>query len=190
MGCDLVSMKADAALEAAWRAVDRPHPRLSLEKVLDGERTMAKEFDGTLITETMLVDGINDSDRDIAAVAEHIASLGVQRAYVSVPIRPPAVSSIGPASPERVMACYMAFKDMGIDVELNIATEEGGFTLTGEFATYILGTTSVHPLREDQMEGLLEKGGEGARTALQGLLANGSVSKVEFSGKRFYIRSR
>jgi wyosine [tRNA(Phe)-imidazoG37] synthetase (radical SAM superfamily) len=187
-GCDLVSMKVDAGLEQAWKAVDRPHPRLSFQEVLRGERDMAKEFDGTLITETMLVSGMNDSDRDLAAIADHIAGMEVEKAYISVPIRPPAVKTVELPSSERVLACYTAFKERSIDVELNIVGEEGDISTTGDLAADILRTTSVHPIRDDQMKRMTSA--DGGDETLRRLIDEGKVQELRYQGKLFYLRRR
>lgn len=57
---DLVSVKVDSVHEDAWRKINLPHRDLSLDKILQGIREFARDFDGTLITDTMLIAGIND----------------------------------------------------------------------------------------------------------------------------------
>ncbi|KAA0003378.1 MAG: radical SAM protein, partial [Thermoplasmata archaeon] len=59
MNADLVSIKIDAVSEKLWKKIDRPHPELRLEKVMEGMLEFAREFKGEIITETMLIDGID-----------------------------------------------------------------------------------------------------------------------------------
>ena len=59
-GADWVSLKVDATNEAAWRKVDRPHGRLQLRAILEGMRTFRDIYERELVTETMLVSGVND----------------------------------------------------------------------------------------------------------------------------------
>ena len=54
---DWVSVKVDSVDEAVWRRIDRPHPSLRLDEILQGIRVFAKSFAGVLDTETMLVRG-------------------------------------------------------------------------------------------------------------------------------------
>ena len=58
---DWLSVKIDTVDEILWRRINQPHEALRLPRILDGIRQMAREFPGELTTETMLVDGINDS---------------------------------------------------------------------------------------------------------------------------------
>jgi wyosine [tRNA(Phe)-imidazoG37] synthetase (radical SAM superfamily) len=58
---DLVSLKIDAATKHTWRRIDRPHKSLDLETIQEGMGEFAQRFQGKLITETMLLKGINDA---------------------------------------------------------------------------------------------------------------------------------
>jgi hypothetical protein len=59
----------DAVDEPTWRAINRPHPSPSLDAVLDGMLRFAASFTGRLVTETMLVAGVNDADACLEATA-------------------------------------------------------------------------------------------------------------------------
>ena len=87
---DWVSLKVDAASEEIWRQVNRPHRRLQLRAMQDGMLAFADQFKGVLATETMLVDGANDSEDALEEVADFLARLKPDRAYVAMPTRPPA----------------------------------------------------------------------------------------------------
>ena len=84
---DWVSVKVDAVDPATWRRVNRPHRSLDLAKILDGIREFAKSFRGQLVTETMLVNGLNDSESDAEQIGAFVATLQPDIAYVSIPTR-------------------------------------------------------------------------------------------------------
>jgi wyosine [tRNA(Phe)-imidazoG37] synthetase (radical SAM superfamily) len=52
---DWVSLKVDTVGEETWRRVNRPHGRLELKAILEGMLSFARDYDGALATETMLV---------------------------------------------------------------------------------------------------------------------------------------
>ncbi len=58
---DWVSVKVDSVDDATWRHINQPHRALKLADILDGIRSFARSFAGTLVSETMLLAGINDS---------------------------------------------------------------------------------------------------------------------------------
>ena len=88
---DLVSIEVDAIDDVMWKRIDRPCPVLSLELVLEGMRTFAREFKGELWTQTMLVDGY---ESDVSAFVRELAP---QRACDARPTRPCEVRPTGEA---------------------------------------------------------------------------------------------
>lgn len=60
-----VSLKVDAVSKDTWRRINRPHKLLRLENIFDGMLEFTNTFDGDLATETMLVQGVNDSGREL-----------------------------------------------------------------------------------------------------------------------------
>ncbi|MHB1421357.1 MAG: radical SAM protein, partial [Bacillota bacterium] len=62
MGADWISVSIDAADEDAWRKIDRPHGMLKHQDILNGIVEFSKVFRGTLVTETMFVEGVNDHE--------------------------------------------------------------------------------------------------------------------------------
>ncbi len=87
---DWVSLKVDSVDSATWRALNRPHPSLKLAAILDGIRLFAADYRGTLVSETMLVAGVNDDATGVEAVADFLAQAGIRQACLSLPRRPPA----------------------------------------------------------------------------------------------------
>jgi len=97
---DWVCLKVDSLQGEIWRKVDRPHPRLRLDAILDGAHVFARAFTGRLVTETMLIRGLNDSEEHLREVASYLAALRPATAYLAVPHRPPAEVWAQPPSAE------------------------------------------------------------------------------------------
>lgn len=74
-GADVVSFKVDAAVEATWRCINRPAGKLDFKEMIDGQIAFATEYRGRLLTETMLVSGLNDASADLQATARLVAKL-------------------------------------------------------------------------------------------------------------------
>lgn len=184
---DWVSLKVDSVDTEVWRRINRPHPDLRLADILEGIRTFARDFSGTLVSETMLLAGINDGQAAIEALGLFLNEAGISRAYLAVPHRPPAVSSVhGPD--EAVMThAYQCLSGRGIKVELLTGYEGEDFTFSGDLRRDLLAITAVHPLRESGVRALAEK----ARVDLSvvaRLLDTGELRRVVHEGEPFYIR--
>ena len=92
LGADYVSLKIDTVNEKVWKMVNRPHPSLKLYKILEGVLEFSKSFRGKIVTETMLVNGI-DYRMDSEELGDYLKSFGrLDKVYVSVPTKPPTES--------------------------------------------------------------------------------------------------
>ena len=182
-----VSLKVDAASKDIWRRIDRPHRSLRLESILDGIVEFSANFSGTLTTETMLIQGINDGRDEIQRIADFLATLSPDKSYISIPTRPPAEKRVRPADEEAINVAYQIFVSKGLSAEYLIGYEGNAFASTGDVATDLLSITSVHPMREEGVEELLAKAN--SRWAVVKKLVNeGKLVELEYEGKRFYMR--
>lgn len=186
-GLDWVSVKIDAADEATWRRIDRPHRALEFEAIIGGRAAFAAAFHGTLTTETMLVNGLNDEAGQTAAVAEIAGGLHPAVSYVSIPTRPPALDWVKPAAEQAVARAYAAFSRHVPRVENLVGYEGNEFSASGDARADLLGISAVHPMRRDAVEGILAHDGAGVEV-LDELLEAGELVEVEFGSNAFYVR--
>jgi wyosine [tRNA(Phe)-imidazoG37] synthetase (radical SAM superfamily) len=186
---DYVSLKVDAVSEDLWRKVDRPHKDLRLTSVLEGIRDFAEVFKGTIVSETLLVDGV-DYAAELERVAAFLAELKkLNRAYVAVPTRPPAEPWVEPAREEVVNVAFQVFSErLGVDrVEFLLGYEGDDFAFTGDVVEDLLSIMAIHPMRDDAVKGFLRK----ARSdwqVIERLLTTGELVELNYEGNRYYMR--
>jgi wyosine [tRNA(Phe)-imidazoG37] synthetase (radical SAM superfamily) len=190
---DWVSLKVDSVQDDVWRRVDRPHGALRLDSVLDGALKFAREFDGQLVTETMLVEGVNDGSDHIRAVAGFLAELQPSVIYLSIPTRPPAEKWVCAPCEAAVNRAYQIVnQEVDVDgkhpaVEYLIGYEGNAFAFTGDVEQDLLSITSVHPMREDAVIEFLKRA-DADWSVVDTLLARGQLVVTEYGGGAFYLR--
>lgn len=184
---DWVSMKVDAVVEDVWRRIDRPHGSLELEEILSSIEMFAGKFEGKLVTETMLVGGLNDDKEVLKANAEFIGRIRPEVAYLAVPTRPPAESWVAPPSEDAVNSAYEIYsREIGV-VELLIEYEGDDFYGADSPIMELLAVASVHPLREQAATSLVGSE-EYASKILGELVDRGLMKLVEYQGEKYFIR--
>ncbi|NCB53164.1 MAG: hypothetical protein EOM54_15010 [Clostridia bacterium] len=163
---------------------------LKHQDILNGIIEFSKAFRETLVTETMLVEGVNDHETCIEKIAEQIALVQPQKAYLLIPTRPPAESGVKRASSDSLRNATSIIRGVsGIDVECITGDEtEEGFFFTANITDDILSIASVHPIREDIVESLLEKR-NASRSVISELIDQGSLIEYTYEGKKFYKRN-
>jgi len=187
MAADWVSLKVDAVDEAIWRRVDRPHGRLDLAQVQDGMRAFGADYRGRLVSETMLVNGVNDGRGHLLAVAGFLAELAPEIAYLAIPTRPPAESEVQPPSEARLNAAYQVLSERLTRVEYLVGYEGNAFGVSGDAAHDLLSITAVHPMREDAVAELLRRS-DAEWALVDAMIANGQIVAVSHGEHRYYMR--
>ena len=187
LAADWVSLKVDALTESLWRKVNRPHGALNYEAVFKGMKEFAEVFEGELSTETMLIKGINDGVDEAEMVADFLADLTPDKAYVAIPTRPPAETSVKPADERAINRAYQIFKEKLKHVEYLIGYEGDAFAFTGNIEEDLLSITSVHPMREEGVNTLLSKAGSDW-SCVERLIKERRLLELEYRGKKFYMR--
>lgn len=184
---DWVSLKCDAFSEDIWHKVDRPHGKLDLSKIQEGMKEFSKEFEGKFVTETMLVDGINDKREELEKVADFIAELDTDSSYVAIPTRPPAEEEVSGPEPEKINMAVQIFKEKGIKTEYLIGYEGNEFSSTGDLKRDLLNITSVHPLKEEAVEELIKKC-DSSWNEVEELIDEEKIVKTSFKDENYYVR--
>jgi len=184
---DLVSVKVDACSEGTYRRVNRPHPDVSLPKVVGDWISFRKEYCGTMITETMLIDGLNDGEEDLQKTVEVVREIDPECAYLAIPVRPPFEPWVRPSS--RITDAYEIFRANGINVEL-LNFQEGiefGTAGTEDLLMGILNIIAVHPLREDYARKILNGRWPPPDHVIGRLIGSGKVRRIRYNGRDYLI---
>ncbi len=184
---DWVSLKTDSTQREIWRKIDRPHGTLRLDSILDGALEFASEFKGELMTEMMLVEGVNDDDDHIREVAGFLARLRPAIAYLAIPTRPPAEEWVRPPGEEVINRAYQIFSEKVDRVEYLIGYEGNAFAFTGDVEEDLLSITSVHPMREDAVSEFLARAGADW-PVVRKLIKQGRLIETGYEGRKFYVR--
>jgi len=187
MQADWVSCKVDAVREPAWRTVDRPRGSLRLAGLLDGVLAFARVYGGTLVTETMLVGGVNDGAEEVRETAAFLARLRPATAYLSIPTRPPAEAWVRPPDEAALNRAYQILSEQVPAVEYLIGYEGNAFASTGDLQSDLLSIIAVHPMREDAVQAFLERAGANG-SAVQTLIEQGALVETAYGGHTFYVR--
>lgn len=178
-----VSLKVDAVSKEIWKKINRPHKALNLEKILNGIKEFGKEF----VTETMLINGVNDNKEELKKIADFLSAIEPKKSYISIPIRPPAEKWVRRASEQAINLAYQIFSERGISVEFLLSYEGNEFAFTGNVEKDLLSITSVHPMRKDAVEEFLRKA-EADWSVIERLIKENKLIEIEYGGNKFYMR--
>jgi len=184
---DWVSLKTDAATEEVWHKVNRANKSLKLDDIQKGMIDFKSEFQGFYVTETMLIDGVNDSKEELEKIATFLQKIEPTKSYISIPTRPPAEKWVKAPKEEVLTMAYQIFDDHSINTELIIGYEGNDFAFTGDAKSDILSITSVHPMRKEAVEAFLKKANS-SWDIVTDLVDEGKLLELEYDDHLYYAR--
>jgi len=185
---DWVSLKVDAMEARTWRKINRPEAYLQHFSIQGGMREFAKHYSGELVTETMLIKDLNESDDHLRDLADFIAELEPHKAYIGIPIRPPLEKWAHRPDEDRLNRAFQIYSDKLPKVEYLIGYEGNAFAYTGDAQKDLLSITAVHPMRRSAVEKLLSKAGE-PWELVDHLIAAGDIKEAMHEGHAYYLRT-
>jgi len=184
---DWISIKIDSTIEKIWRNVNRPHKCLQLDSILEGILRFKEMYRGVLVTETMLIRGVNDRDYNLTAVADYLSDLQPDKTYLSIPTRPPAENWVLPPDENTINKAYQIFRKRVNHVEYLIGYEGNTFANTGSINEDLLSITAVHPMREDAVKNYLLNA-DVDWSIINKLVSQNRLIETEYEGRKYFMR--
>ena len=185
---DYISFKVDTVNHNTWKHINKPHKKLFLNDNLNALIAFKQDYKGILVTETMLVKEVNDSDEELTATAQFLQQLKPNISYISVPTRPPAFQGTLPANEENLLKAHEIFYWHCLNAEYLTGYEGNAFASSGNFIDDLLSITAVHPMRKDAVKELMNKTNTGIEVLHQ-LIQNRQIIEAEYERQLFYVRS-
>jgi len=148
MSADVVLPSLDAGDEKSFIRINRPHPSIKYEKMIDGLRKFRSEFKGKFWIEIMIIKGINDSKEELLKIKEKIDLIKPDRIDVNVPIRPPVEKWV--EIPDKTIISLLnevfgKYRDIAFP-------EMGAFgSYSEDFKIELLNILERHPMRHEQV---------------------------------------
>jgi len=145
---DVVLPTLDAGDEKLYIKINRPHPSIKFEKMIQGYIDFREEFNGKFWIEIMLMKGINDSKEELLKIKNKLDLIKPDRIDINVPIRPPTES-------------WVQIPDKGVIPILNDVfgeynninfPERGKFSVfSTSFEMELNNLLERHPMRQEQI---------------------------------------
>ena len=99
---DLILPSLDAASQTVFEKINRPNPKLKIEKYIQGLIDFRKEYKGGIWLEVFLLKGYNDSSEELALLKEAILKIEPDVVQLNTLDRPGTVKNLTPLSNEEL----------------------------------------------------------------------------------------
>jgi wyosine [tRNA(Phe)-imidazoG37] synthetase (radical SAM superfamily) len=185
---DAVLPSLDAGTDSLYRAINRPHPTFTFDRLLDGLAEFRHGYTGKLWIEVMLVKQLNDNEAALKDLAAVLSRIEPDEVHISLPLRPPAEPWVEPAGPDDLAR---ASSILGTIARVLPPIPEG-VDLSGceDLIDAVIGVISRHPMEEEDLVRTLERWKPDDVCKVLGKLGtSGRAQVVTRFGRRFWSAS-
>jgi wyosine [tRNA(Phe)-imidazoG37] synthetase (radical SAM superfamily) len=175
----------DAGSPQLYKNLNRPHPELNFQRVLEGLIQFRHEYDGHLWLEVMLIDGLNDTDGALYHLANAVGQIQPDVVHLSLPTRPPAENWVKPSTPA---ALARAAEILG-EHALVVSDQNGIFELDHQLdlVEAIAAILQRHPMTQRQLEETIAlQPGADVEVCVKQLRSSGLAQVVMRHGQRYW----
>lgn len=178
---DVILPSLDAATEHVFRKINRPHPELDFERVLQGMIDFRSHYQGKIWLEIMVVPGVNDGSKEVERFKTLLHRINPDRVYLNGAIRPPAESWVKIPTKKEIKAFA---NQLGETFDI-VCHEEGQFVVGSRDTEALLHELTEiikrHPMREVQvLETLLHANINNAMDIIKNLIASEEIVRIEY----------
>ncbi len=99
---NIVKVSLSAWDQSSYEWVNRPHPQLNFDQLIEGQKAFRVQFKKELWMEVFLISGINAFPSDVKGIAALAKEIGPDRIQLNTVVRPPAEDFAAPLSKERL----------------------------------------------------------------------------------------
>ncbi|HUY00811.1 MAG TPA: radical SAM protein [Candidatus Deferrimicrobium sp.] len=183
---DVILPTLDAGFPETFKQINRPHPSIQFYAMIEGMIEFRRRYSGQIWVEYMVVQRLNDTQREIQQIQKYLKEINPNRVYINVPIRPPAEEWVILPDQKTVERIREKLIDaVGIN-----RPEQGEFQIlfneSSMLKNEILQIIKRHPMRLAQAEELLRtKKVVNPAEILADLEKTGQIKRVEYENTTF-----
>jgi len=183
-GADLILPSMDGWTETMFRRINRPHPGLKLEKVLEGLASLRREFKGQIWLEVLLVRGLNDDLEQIPGLLQWIRRINPDRVQLNTVTRPPAEPWAMASEQQRIQEIRTA---LGARAEI-VASFKGLMEKVSlsELEQRVVETVMRRPLSAEDLSSLFGLDPAQAAELLENMAGKNSWRAERIEGRTYY----
>jgi wyosine [tRNA(Phe)-imidazoG37] synthetase (radical SAM superfamily) len=174
---DAVLPSLDAGNTRLYRKINRPWPKLTFDRLVEGLAAFRRGFAGKLWVEVMLVNGLNDNEEALNEIASSLQCIQPDQVDINLPTRPPAEAWVQPPGEEGLQRARAILGKIARIVPQPQA--HSTFIDSEDLAEAVMGVVTRHPMQEaDLLAGLPAYTPNQVKEVLARLEDGGQVKKV------------
>ncbi len=185
---DIVLPSLDAVDEETFLRINRPHPSISLESVLNGLRSFRDIYNGKIWLEIMFAKGINDAPQQIERFKNVLDTISIDKIQLNTITRPAPEQS---AKALEMMELASISEILGARCEIVTGFDKRSEALgIDDWVTGVLATLGRRALTVDDVASVTAISRDEAQARLQRLEKQKIVRTIQQGEMLFYVPNK
>ncbi len=181
---DLVMPSLDAATQKAFNKINRPHPSLKVDRIIEGMADFRQMYEGKIWLEIMLLQGVNDNEEEPGFLRSAIRKINPDRIQLNTPVRPPQEEWVKVVSSSRLSEIKEFFGDK-CEVIAGFKTKEQKADFK-DLEDEILTLVSRRPVTSNDISSSLGLHTNEVLKHLEDMEKGKKISSQIYEGKRYF----
>jgi wyosine [tRNA(Phe)-imidazoG37] synthetase (radical SAM superfamily) len=186
MAADVVLPSLDAASEAVYKQINRPHESLGFDNIIGGLEAFCSEYSGRVWLEVLLIDNINNDIQHIEMFKKIVDKLPVEKVQLNTVVRPPAEKAARRVSNAGLLS-ISRFLGPRSEVVAGRVEKQATGSRPGDWENSVLSMLSRRSLSLDDIVRSTGVPVRAAREGMKRLVEEGRVEAVVLGKRRFYL---
>ena len=184
-GADIIMPTLTTAFEETFKTIHRPHPQLSLRRIVDGLKRLRQMYHGQIFLEVFLLAQINDSEKELEGLKGLIEVIAPDKIQLNTVVRPPSHKSAISLDIQRLKEIRDFFGEKSeVIAEAQIRRRGGQYDSMVES---ILEMAKRRPVRALDIATLFNMPLEEVEGVVKGLKIKGALRQEEHLGEVYYM---
>lgn len=185
---DVVKVSLSAWDAESFRRVNRSHPALRFADLVRSYESLRAAFRGQLWLEVFVIRGVNDSRRDMGAIAKLASQFAPDHVHLNTAVRPPADPDVNALSADELTALADLFDPPAeVIADFKTGATAGKQSVDDEALAALV---AKHPATARQVAAALGAAADDVLAGLERLCAAGQTRREDRGGETYYYAQR
>lgn len=151
LGTDVVMPSLDAVSADVFGKINRPHPQLKIEQIIDGLVAFRKEFSGEIWLEIFLLEGINTTTPELTLLKNAVKKIKPDNIQLNWLDRPGTENWCKPVSAETIQRVNEQFASLPLEIISKFKKRDEIGSFDGDIKARIQNTIQRRPCTAEDL---------------------------------------
>ena len=142
---DLILPSLDAASQPVFKKINKPHPKIEIEKIVEGLIQLRKEFNNEIWLEIFIVPDLNDTEQELKELKHSIERINPDKVQLNTLTRPCSLEWVKKADNDRLNRVVNLLYPLPVESISNYTSRTLAETADDEINEKILGILERRP---------------------------------------------